>query len=156
MCTSWVFFYKDKTWSISPLQSCSTNTRQSRNPCKVSNKILWSIVNSALRPSLTRGWLLWSSMFSEIYDCTFRSAVFVLWNGLCELIGLMDPDATLCSYIWSPNWLTDAFSVSLDSMVSYSLVGNLGKQVQGLAFLWEVSGGYIRNPIRLLFDICPL
>ena len=50
---------------------------------RVSNMTLRSIVsNAALGSSMTRRVTFWSSMFSKISDCTFRSAVSVLRNGL--------------------------------------------------------------------------
>ena len=121
ICTCWVLWER---YDVHHFKSVPPTPKP--DP-KVSNKILWSIVsNAALRSSMTRRVTFWSSMFSKISDCTFRSAVSVLWNGL-----LADwPDGrgrTL--FIWSLNWLTDAFSVSLDIN---------GKLLTGLK-LWKTS-----------------
>ena len=59
---------------------------------------------------MTRRVTFWSSMFSKISDCTFRSAVSVLWNGL---YAHWSDGRGRTLFIWSLNWFTDAFSVSL-------------------------------------------
>ena len=76
ICTCWVL------WERYDVNHSKAVPPTPKPELKVSNKILWSIMsNAALRSSMTRTVTFWPSMFSKILDCTFRSAVSLLWNG---------------------------------------------------------------------------